>query len=194
MAKVSLTTLWNDFHAWIARKDNPHAVTADQAGAYTRSEIDSLLAGYLPAGVLPITSFGFPNSDRIEYSASRLTGNICRVVFANMATPVLMDGRKYLLEQASWQFTVPANTTVYLYLKRDASLGYNSVQLEAATAARADTSSNFFIGTAVSDGTNITVTIKPVVMISVYRISPDPIGGAIPTSTGLPTETGTFKW
>lgn len=194
MAKVSLTALWNDFQAWIARRDNPHVVTAAQVDAYTRQEIDNLVGGYMPTGTLPFSSFGFPDSEIIEYTASRVTGNVWRVIFANMSTPVVMGGRSYLLQQSTWQFTVAPNTTAYLYLIRDPSLGYNSAQIEVVSTPRADKTNNFFIGTAVSDGSNVTVTIKPVIMISVYRISPDPVGGAIPVSTGLPTETGTFKW
>ena len=194
MAKVSLTTLWNDFQTWIARRDNPHAVTAAQVNAYTRQEIDNLVSGYMPAGTLPFSSFGFPDSDVIEYSSVRVNGNIWRLDFANLSTPIVMGGRPYLLQQASWTLTVASGGTAYLYLIRDPSLGYKSGQVEAVTTPRADKSNNFFIGTAVSNGTTLTVTIKPVVMISLYRISPDPIGGAIPVSTGLPTETGTFKW
>lgn len=193
MAKVSLTALWNDFQAWIARRDNPHAVTAGQANAYTRAEIDSLLDGYMPAGTLPFSSFGFPDSDTINFSSARVSGIQWRVVFGEFI-PVVMGGRPYQLQQLSWTFPVANNTTVYLYLIRDPSLGYNSVQVEAVTTPRADKTNNFFIGTAASDGTNLTVVIKPVIMISVYRISADPVGGAIPVSTGLPTETGTYKW
>lgn len=193
MAKVSLTALWNQFQTWIGRRDNPHEVTANQAGAYTSAEIDSLLSGYMPAGTLPFSSFGFPDNDTINYTVIRASGVNWRVVFGEY-TPVVMGGRSYKLQSLDWAFPVAANATVYLYLKRDPSLGYASAQVEAVSAPRADKTNNFFIGTAVSDGTNVTVTIKPVVMISVYRISADPVGGAIPVSTGLPTETGTYKW
>ena len=195
MAKVSLTTLWNDFYAWIARKDNPHQVTASQAGAYAKAEIESLLSGYVPAGVIPMSRFGNASKTELGVSIAASDGN-CEFNISADDTDVLLSGRFYQLQKTKWSFTVAKGSTLYLYVKRDPSLGVKSVYIEAVSSPRAETPTSFYVGSvawAASDSV-CKGTMFAVTMIGAFRISTEPVGSAIPASSGMSTETGTFKW
>lgn len=197
MAKVSLTTLWNDFYAWIARKDNPHQVTASQAGAYAKAEIESLLTGYVPSGVLPISTFGDSGAVEGGVSAGSRLESIT-FTLSDGAMTLLLQGRQYRFKTNKFNFTCPVNTTLYIYVNRDPSLGTESAYLEALTAPRADTPTSFFVAGikrgGESDNTVLTARLAYICLIDVYRISTEPVGSAIPASSGMSTETGTFKW
>lgn len=197
MAKVSLSELWNQFQAWTARRDNPQGVTASQVGAYTRSEVDNLLSKYLPAGLLPISTFGaqLESEGGISYGSNLGSFN---VTLSTAAMDLLLAGTPYRFKANTFNFTVDPNTTGYLYVARDKDSEYQAAYLEIVTTPRADTPESFYVATVTrGDDTTDAVTDRSggfICLIDIYRISDTPIGSAIPVSSGLPTEIGTYKW
>lgn len=189
MAKVSLLGLWSDFQTWVGRKDNPHKVTAAQAGTYSKPEIDVKLASFLPAGVLPFSSF---DNSGIVTSSSGPTNASVKV--QNNSANVMLDGRMYRFNSNTYNFTIPTDKPSYIYVNRNPAQGRDSAFLEITTDnTKADTGTRFWVGT-ITPGASVEITLDKVQLYAGYRLSSVPRGGAIPVSTGSPLTAGDFKW
>jgi hypothetical protein len=190
MAKVSLMGLWSDFQTWIGRKDNPHKVTAAQVGTYSRQEVDDKIGSYLPAGVLPFSSFD--NSSAITASSGPTNANI---TILNNSANVMMDGRMYKFNSNFYSFTIVTDKPTYLYVNRNPAQGYKSAFLEATTdGTKADTGTRFWVGTITPADGEVNIKMDKVQLFAGFRLSSERRGGAIPVSTGSPMSTGDFKW
>lgn len=96
---------------FILRRDNPNQVTAEQAGAYTKEDIDDKLETKIPNGILPIYAFGTSDNTPIAFiiAGTRLT--------ITSAQPVLLYGTPYTLASGSLDAAAFPNTTSYIVVE-----------------------------------------------------------------------------
>lgn len=94
---------------WIIRRDNPHEVTAAQAGAYTKEEIESKVERKLPIGVLPIYAYGDDTEAPIPYRITDTRLNI------DVEIPVLFYGTP--VTSYGTAITPPKNTITYITIE-----------------------------------------------------------------------------
>lgn len=94
---------------WIARRDNPHQVTAGQAGTYTTKQLDDKLEVKLDVGILPIYAYGPEDNEPIGNTTNGLNCSI------TLPQPLLLYGRPYTIAPAT--VTALANQTSYLVVE-----------------------------------------------------------------------------
>ncbi|EBW9734630.1 hypothetical protein DQR70_06500 [Salmonella enterica subsp. enterica serovar Oslo] len=80
---------------WIKRRDNPHQVTAEQANAYTKEEIEKKVSGKLPVGVLPLYAYGDSTDTPVKYDSTGGTLKFPKGV------PVLFYGEPFSAPEGS---------------------------------------------------------------------------------------------
>jgi hypothetical protein len=180
---ISTAAAHTDAHA--ALTNNPHQVTYDEVGAYSKASIDSLIASLIPSGILPLSTFGKVDGSAIPVSVT-VNGNTCSVSFsANI--PAIMAGQAFSLPAQVLNYPSP-NVTMLIYLQLIG--GVPSYMY--STVAQPETSTMMYLGTVTTNGSGQVVqnTIGHVVRIDNYRISTLSAGGAIPVSGGTPDQTG----
>jgi len=194
MALIKLSETWAQLQALIARRDNPHKVTAAQVGAYTTAEVDTKLSGYIPVGIIPITAWN-PNGGGGMNTSVTVAGLITASIVVS-SDYVVINGRKYTFTAKQYQFNITKGQTVYLYMTCKSPSTAAGMVVEATTTPRADTYDSFYVASFrwPSDEPFLIEKVSSVVMLDGYRLSPIRRGGSIPVSTGLPTDKGTFNW
>lgn len=194
MALIKLSETWAQLQAFIARRDNPHKVTASQAGAYTRDEVDTKLSGYIPVGVLPLTAWNANGSAGVNFVVT--TAGAITVIPYVGSDYVTINGRKYTFTAKQYAFTISKGQTVYIYFTCKSPSSAAGMVAEMTTTPRADTYDSFYVGSVRWTGDEPAVVEKfnEVVMLDGFRLSSIRRGGSIPVSTGLPTDKGTFNW
>lgn len=195
MAVIKLSETWAQLQAFIARRDNPHKVTAAQVDTYSRDEIDTKLSGYIPVGILPLTAWNTKdNSAGITVDVT--TAGAITVKPTATGNYVVINGRKYLFTAATYNFTVAKGQTVYLYMTCTNPSAEVGMVIEMTTTARADTYDSFYVGSVTLTQNSLVSkeVMQSVAMLDGFRLSPIRRGGSIPVSTGLPTDNGTFNW
>lgn len=165
---------------------NPHGTTAADLSMYTTVQIQNLIAGVVPTGIIPLTQLGDP-----LFSAAlgaTVTAGTRTVAFpANI--PLFMAGGSYNMPAAS--FVVPDNTTQYFYARLVAG-----VPTWIMTSVYApETTTNTLCGVVTfASGAVTKNTLNKVTRIDIYRISSTSAGSAIPVSGGDPSATSTLVW
>lgn len=172
-----------DQHA--ALRNNPHGTLAADLNMYTSAQIDALVAGIVPNGVIPLTQVGDPNTD-VSWTG---TVNAATRVVTLPAMPLFMAGGSYNTPPSG--FTVPDNTTQHFYIKLLA--GVPTWVMQSSTTP--ETTTTCYVGTVqFSGGALAKNTLGKVTRIDTYRISKTPAGSAIPVSTGDPSVAGALAW
>lgn len=116
-------------------------------------------------------------------------------VYAAEAVPCLMNGSYRVIPTASIDLSKvkanPENSTFYIYVQES----NGTFTYVAKTAPVAETISLCFIGTVITNATQITkLTVEKVTRLGVYRLSATQIGSAIPTVPGNAATTATLDW
>ena len=173
-----------DAHA--ALTNNPHGTTAGQIGAYPSTTVDSLLAQYIPTGILPISMFGNINGDVVDYMT--VSGSALNFTVAGI--PLIMAGQFFAFGILSTPLTKGAVNKIYIQL-----ISGSPVVVVSATAIP-ESMTNMYIGSVTLDASgNVTAnSIAHVVRVDNYRISTTGVGGAIPVSAGTPDATAHLLW
>lgn len=115
-------------------------------------------------------------------------------VYFTQSIPVLLNGRYYEMPVQSIDLNTvdasPANKTFYIYIVTTES----GAQYQISTSILSDELYRVFIGTIVTGPSSITsISTEKVTRFLKYRTSTTKRGSAIPTSTGVPSGTGT-RW
>lgn len=128
---ISLIQLASDFGNWILRKDNPHQVTAEQLGTYSKADrsLDWFNANLMNPSVMPITSFGnllwtpLNFSGSFEGSTRNESEWYCAMIADDEGAPtLLMSGTNGVREAVYYSvFTLDGN---------DKIVGHNPIGLE----------------------------------------------------------------
>lgn len=168
-----------------ALKNNPHGTTAADLSMYTAAQIDAIVAGLVPAGIIPLTQVGDPNTD-VSWPGT-VTVASRNVSLPSM--PLFMAGAAYTTPSAG--FTVPDNTTQHFYIKLLA--GVPTWVMQASTSP--ETTTSCYVGSVqFSSGALAKNTLGKVTRIDTYRLSKTAAGSAIPVSLGTPDAAGTLAW
>ena len=174
-------------NAHAVRVDNPHRLNGTILEAYTDTQLSALTDPLVKQGVLPISQFGQSSSASIPVTSSGFT-----LSFTTQLTFILW-GTHYLLPVTNKLITDdvadPANKTLYVYAAINAGVAYYKV----TEAYQIDSVAQMLIGTIICNASAIvTINIAKVIKLDNFRMSDVPIGGAIPSSTGLPTASGSI--
>jgi hypothetical protein len=179
---VALAQQHTDAHAQLV--NNPHGTSAADLSMYTTAQIQALVAGLVPTGVIPLTQLGNPDT-AVPLGA---TVNTSRVV-AFVATPLFMAGGSYTLPVKS--FLVVDGVLTYFY----AQLVAGVPTWVMSTSYLPETLTNTLVGQV--QVTNFVInknTLDKVTRIDIYRISKTAAGSAIPVSLGDPSVAGSLAW
>lgn len=146
----------------------------------TEAALDALIAGT-----------GTPTS-KIVIAAQDVAQGF--VVYFTQELPVFMNGVRYDVPAKNIDLSTiqanPANSTFYVYVVEN-----NGVcDYVISTTKLSEELNRIYIGTITTGATNITsIDSEKVTRFLTYRVSTTKRGSAIPTSTGVPSGTGT-RW
>lgn len=146
---------------WIARRDNPHQVTAHQAGAMTSNEIEDKLSEKMPVGVMPIYAYGTEDESPIGHTE---TGLNCSIT---LPQPLLLYGRPYTIAPAT--VTAMVNTTSYIVIE----LVGNIPQYKVMDIKPTDTNTRIAVGELTAS--NVAITKATVNKVRGIIAAPAPI-------------------
>jgi hypothetical protein len=116
-------------------------------------------------------------------------------IYLTERTPVFLNGVYYELPITVLNLNDvkanPGNSTFYIYVQElNGTISYHVSETELG-----ETSTNMYIGTATTDGTNVTtLNINKVSRFDIFRPSETQIGSAFPVSTGYPQQPGSISW
>lgn len=181
---VATANAHTDAHA--NNTNNPHNTTASEIGTYPSGTIDTMVAGLLPTGIVPVSAFG----DALGTALPVTTDTTNHLVNFGAGIPCLIAGQAFTLGAFSLGYTVNGTTLYYLRL-----IGGVPSIVSSATAI-AESNTNMYLGKVVADSSgNITSnTINRVTRIDVYRVSTTAAGSAIPVSNGTPDQPSSLDW
>jgi hypothetical protein len=185
MAVQSLRTLLAELAGFVrsivGNTNNPTGVTAAQVNAYTRTEIDTLMASKLGLGDTPLAYWGQSLSDTTTVT---ITGGTLKF---NKAMMALLGGAKASVPVQNININVSNGTVSYLYLvATNGNLSY-----AATPSPLPDDNVTMYLGTATGNGSTATLTdFTPVIRLGNLRLSNTRRGGAIPVSDG----SGVVRW
>lgn len=116
------------------------------------------------------------------------------VVYFTQELPVFMNGVRYDVPAKNVDLTTikanPANSTFYVYVVENSGV----CDYVISTTKLSEELNRIYIGTINTGATNITsIDSEKVTRFLTYRVSTTKRGSAIPTSTGVPSGTGT-RW
>lgn len=181
----NFSTLYKQFITWTGRRDNPHGVTAAQANAYTKTEINAIAELRLPRGIVPVRSYG------------SLDGSLPTISWVNgtltipTAVPAVLYGDAQIVAAGTINFSALRDGTVYLYLKYENT----KIVYAASDVLLPESHTAMMIAYGTKAGSTISgFKLEQVRCIDLYRVSSTKRGGAIPVSTGSPAEQGQFAW
>lgn len=148
----------------------------------TISELDNMLSG---SGVV---------SDKIVIASQDVAEGF--LVYFTQTIPIFLGGLYYELPAQTIDLTLvkanPANTTFYLYAQMNRSTQVGSYVISQVELDESLTTA--YIGTIITDSTGISsIVTEKVTRFLTYRPSTTKRGSAIPTSTGVPSGSGT-RW
>lgn len=177
---MKLTALLQSMLDWMARRDNPHQVTAAQADAYSKDQIDAKVSPLIKTGVLPVSYIG----DYVNGTDFTPVWGGPPSILTIPEVPVMMRGTPAIMPETQ---IGPAdyNASPYLYLILDAG----EIKYDLQATVQAETLSRMFL----MDLSKL-VNMTPVLRLDTFRVSADQIGSAIPVSTGDPASAGTMNW
>lgn len=146
----------------------------------TEAALDALIAGT-----------GTPTS-KIVIAAQDVAQGF--VVYFTQELPVFMNGVRYDVPAKNIDLTTikanPANSTFYVYVVENSGV----CDYVISTTKLSEELNRIYIGTITTGATNITsIDSEKVTRFLTYRVSTTKRGSAIPTSTGVPSGTGT-RW
>jgi hypothetical protein len=167
-----------------ARTNNAHTLTPEQLNAYTPNELADLTDPLLRVGLLPLSQFGALSATALAVSYTGMS-----IVFTG-TIPLMISGKSYSLSGQTIPLTgTPANKTIFVYVtiaNELASITLSDVWLSESTT-------RMYIGSVTTNATQIVSgTIGKFCKIDNFRLTPSGMGAGIPSSTGLPTATGTI--
>lgn len=179
--RAILVTVMDFINTFVANTNNPTGVTAAQAGTYSRSELDNLLAKKMSYGDVPISYWGQSLDFPININMSGPVLSIATQV------PSLLAGIRTVLSTMSTSIGVGNGVKNYIYLTvNNGRLIYNITQTETA-----ESSTVMYLATITGNGTTGVVTDgTPVIQIAGKRLSKTRRGNAIPASDN----TGALSW
>lgn len=180
---VALAQQHTDAHAQLV--NNPHGTSAADLSMYTTAQIQALVAGLVPTGVIPLTQVGNPDTG----VGLPVTVTAATRVVGFPATPMFMAGASYTLPAQN--FTVADNALTYFYARLVAGV---PTWVQSATYAP-ETLTNTLVGQVqITGGVIAKNTLDKVTRIDIYRISKTAAGSAIPVSLGDPSVAGSLAW
>lgn len=171
--------------AHINSRSNPHADSAANVGVYTIPEIDALLAGLIPSGILPIsaTGLGLFNSLLIwPYSGKQFTVR---------AQSILMLGRFFSLGATTMNLSTIfgslaeyASKDIHVYV----SMSEGSPVYVVSVERLSESLNRMYLGTMRTDASgNITVSFGTSRQrLDTFTVSNIAAGSAIPRTEGMP--------
>lgn len=166
---------------FVNNTNNPTNLTAAKIGAYSRSEIDTLLASKLQLSDVPITYWGQSDTFAISVTVDSAGLKI------NTPVPSLLAGVRVVVPAATLTITKTNGANNFVYLKADAGqLSYLVTSTE-----QAESNTLMYLGKAVGTGTSATLTdFTPVIQLGGKRLSNTRRGNAIPVSNSA----GNTSW
>lgn len=162
---------------FVNNTNNPTKVTAAQINAYTKTEIDSLLAAKLQLTDVPISYWG----QSLDFSISLAVANNTLTIGAGV--PALLAGVRQVMGAASIPLVATGGAQNYLYLT--VSNGVLSYKLTATDTA--ESSTLMYLAKVTSSGIS---DWSPVIQIGGKRLSNTRRGNAIPVSNSA----GNTSW
>ena len=179
--KAVLKSMVDFIAEFVNNKNNPTGVTAAQVNAYTKTEINNLLADKLKRDAVPIAYWGNSLSFNPGVQA---VGNQLKI---NNQVPVLMAGYHAVMEPASITIAVPQGSYFNVYLKLDAGVFGYTVDVQDLQ----ESPTLMYLGRTVGNGTSANIVdMTPVIQIAGYRLSNKRRGNAIPISDA----SGVTQW
>lgn len=175
--RAALTTVMNFINTFVATTNNPTGVTAAQAGTYTKTELDNLLAKKMAYGDIPIAYWG----QSLDYLISLSTANGNLTIGAGV--PALLAGVRQVMGAATIAMPATGGAPNYLYLT--VSNGVLAYSLRATQSA--ESSTLMYLATVSTLGVG---DWSPVIQIGGKRLSKTRKGNAIPVSDS----TGGLGW
>lgn len=181
---VATADAYTDAHA--NNTNNPHNTNAAEIGAYSSTQIDTLIASLLPSGIVPVSAFGDAMGTAIPatINTTNLTVNFAAGI------PILIAGQAFTLGAYSLNYV--ANATTYYYLKLTSGVP----SLVSSASVLPESNTNMFVGKIVTNsaGTITSNTIGRVARLDLYRVSTTSAGSAIAVSNGTPDQTASLAW
>lgn len=179
--KAILTTLTNFITSFVNNTNNPTGVTAAQIGAYTKSEIDTLMAAKLGLGDTPLSYWGQSLSTSLNVTMTPGMINI------NTPMPALLGGVRMVMPPQGLNVAVMNGQVTYLYL-----IASNGMLTYAATSSQVpDDNVTMYLGKTTGNGASAVLNeIAPVIRLGNYRLSNTRRGSAIPISDA----NGNISW
>ncbi|WBF04896.1 hypothetical protein [Erwinia phage vB_Ea277G] len=166
---------------FVNNTNNPTNVTAAQINAYTKTEIDSLLAAKLQLSDVPISYWGQSDTFAISVAVDSAGLKI------NTAVPSLLAGIRVVLPVSTLTITKTSGSTNFIYLKADVG----ALTYVVSATEQAESNTLMYLGKAVGTGTSATLTdFTPVIQIGGKRLSNTRRGNAIPVSNSA----GNTSW
>lgn len=167
-----------------ARTNNAHTLTPEQLNAYTPNELYDITDPLFRVGLLPLSQFGSLSSTALAVAYSGMG-----IVFTG-TTPVMIMGKSYSLPAQTLTLAADQlNKTlrVYILIVNDLPTLITSETWLSENTAR------LYIGSVTLNASQIiNGTIGKFCKLDNFRLSTTAVGAAIPSSTGLPTATGTI--
>lgn len=147
--------------------------------AYTAAEIDDMFS------VIPISRYGDKTTDPLPVTVAGT-----RVTIGE--TPLIMGGKKYILDSTIIQAVTTPNSLRWLFVTMvDGVPGY----VMSETYVVNESTDTMYVGTIATSASGVvTADLKKVTRLDIYRLSATRVGSAIPISTGDPTGAGNFAW
>ena len=179
--KAILTTLTNFITSFVNNTNNPTGVTAAQIGAYTKSEIDTLLAAKLGLGDTPISYWGQSLSTPVQVQV------IGTMLSISTPMPALLGGVRAVVMPQDLNVSGLNGQVTYIYL-----IATNGQLVYAATINPVpDDNVTMYLGKTTGKGADAALTeLAPVIRLGNCRLSNTRRGSAIPVSDA----NGNISW
>ncbi|NCB87832.1 MAG: hypothetical protein EOM43_10225 [Gammaproteobacteria bacterium] len=179
--KAILKTLTDFVTGFVNNKNNPTGVTAAQVNAYTRTELNNLLADKLKRDAVPIAYWGSSLSDHPPVTA---TSGSLRI---DAAVTVMMAGYRAVMPATTVPVTAGAGKSTFIYLKLNAGV----FSYTTFATSQVETSTLMYLGRVTDTGTSVVIDdMTPVIQIAGYRLSNKRRGNAIP----ITDSNGATQW
>lgn len=178
------------FRTHVASRANPHVVTATQLGSPTRTELDAVIAGLVPSGILPISIMGMMEAGTEFASISSAWQ------FQIARADTVMVGKRWTAPLKTFNLSTlyptagdRQNKTFFLYLQ----LTEGRVEYSISAIRLSETLGRMFIGAVVTSASAITsVSVKHRWRLDLYNCLQNPTGMSMPASSGQAGGTGTL--
>jgi len=175
-------------NAHITNRSNPHGDTAAAIGAYSIGEVDALLAGLIPSGILPISAVGLGTA-----TSTLLIWPYSGDQFTIRSQSVLMLGRFFSigattlrLSQIFGSLADYAGKDVNVYV----SMSEGSPVYVCTPEKLGESLNRMYMATVRADNSgNITASFGTARQrLDTFTVSQTPSGSAIPRTEGMPMD------